>query len=259
LRRQPGPRRWALGAAALVSAATLTACAPAAEPTLTALDEPIPTPVVTTAEPTAAPATTTAGPPPCATGQFQLEVEQALAATGSYGHVTVDGLQSAEDCEVIIAFQKRMGIQPANGAPGPTTKDVAQRIAATDITQCAPSEKPSACVDLTHQTFFIQQNGQVLLGPTVTRTGMRGWATPAGTYTIGWRSLKAWSVPFSVWLPYWQNFVRGIGLHETTTYIHNAGIGSHGCVNLLHDDAKTAYELLTAGSTVQVYGRRPGT
>jgi lipoprotein-anchoring transpeptidase ErfK/SrfK len=248
-----------LGAAALVSAATLTACGQPSQPTLTALDQPTPTPVVTTAEPTTPPPTTPAGPPPCATGKYQLEVEQALAATGSYGHVTVDGVQSVEDCNVIIAFQKRMGIVPADGAPGPTTKDVAQRIAATDTSQCAPEAKPVACVDLTHQTFFIQQNGQVLLGPTVTRTGMKGWTTPAGTYKIIGRSPKAWSVPFSVWLPYWQNFVRGIGLHETTTYIHNTAIGSHGCVNLLHADAAQAYSLLTDGSTVQVYGRRPGT
>jgi lipoprotein-anchoring transpeptidase ErfK/SrfK len=66
-------------------------------------------------------------------------------------------------------------------------------------------------------------------------------------------------VPFKVWLPYWQNFYLGDGLHETTTYIHNMPIGSHGCVNLLHEDALAAYSLLGVGSIVHLYGRRPGT
>jgi lipoprotein-anchoring transpeptidase ErfK/SrfK len=51
----------------------------------------------------------------------------------------------------------------------------------------------------------------------------------------------------------------GQGLHETTTYIHDMWRGSHGCVNLLHEDAKAAFDLLHSGSTVYVYGRRPGT
>jgi hypothetical protein len=73
-----------------------------------------------------------------------------------------------------------MGIVPAAGTPGPTTVDVARRIANTDTSQCPVSEAPMACVDLTHQTFYITQNGSLLLGPTVTRTGMPGWATPVG-------------------------------------------------------------------------------
>jgi lipoprotein-anchoring transpeptidase ErfK/SrfK len=60
-------------------------------------------------------------------------------------------------------------------------------------------------------------------------------------------------------LPYWQNFHGGQGLHETTTYIHHMWRGSHGCVNLLTEDARIAYELLNTGSTVYVFGRRPGT
>ncbi|WP_408635492.1 L,D-transpeptidase [Phytohabitans suffuscus] len=52
---------------------------------------------------------------------------------------------------------------------------------------------------------------------------------------------------------------RGIGFHETTTYIHTKSIGSHGCVNLLPSDARAFYDLGKVGSRVYVFGRRPGT
>jgi lipoprotein-anchoring transpeptidase ErfK/SrfK len=51
----------------------------------------------------------------------------------------------------------------------------------------------------------------------------------------------------------------GNGFHETTTYIHNYAIGSHGCINLLHDDAVKYWNELHVGSPVNVFGHRPGT
>jgi lipoprotein-anchoring transpeptidase ErfK/SrfK len=286
-----GTRRAALGALALLSVLMVAGCDPFppgaprlesiaddGQPQVTATPSPTTpttepseqTPTDQPSSPTEEPSSPTEEPssppseepppaPPCPPGDYQLEVEQALAAVGNYGRVTVDGVQSAEDCETIIAFQTRMGIDPAAGTPGPTTKDVADRIAATNTSECPWSDGPQACVDLTHQTFFIVSQGTVILGPTVTRTGMPGWSTPSGTYQIFQKSTREWSYPFSVWMPYWQHFTPGIGLHETTTYIHNMAVGSHGCVNLLHDDAVRAYELLGVGSVVQVYGRRPGT
>jgi lipoprotein-anchoring transpeptidase ErfK/SrfK len=62
-----------------------------------------------------------------------------------------------------------------------------------------------------------------------------------------------------VWLPWWQAFNGGIGFHETTTYIHDGSIGSHGCVNLLHADAVSLWNLTTVGTAVRVFGSRPGT
>ena len=267
LARLSGARAVACAVLAVVAALSLTGCGQLAgtNPRLKSVahtgTRPPATPTPTTTAPEEVPnePAPDPGPPPCPPGEFQLEVEQSLAAIGNYGPVTVDGAQSAEDCATIIAFQRRMGIVPADGRPGPTTRDVAQRIAATDTSLCPWSDAPQACVDLTNQTFFIVSRGVVILGPTVARTGMPGWATPTGTFRIFQKSLREWSYPFEVWMPYWQHFTPAIGLHETTTYIHDMWNGSHGCVNLLHEDAKRAYELLTWGSTVHVYGRRPGT
>ncbi|GAB3964673.1 L,D-transpeptidase family protein [Plantactinospora veratri] len=193
------------------------------------------------------------------TGERQREVEGYLARLGGFGAVTVDGRQSAADCAAIKKFQRRYDIRPAEGRAGPTTADVARRLARTDTGRCKAGSGTTFCVDLTQQTVWAMRGGKVVMAPTVTRTGMSGYATPAGTYSVNFRNPKEWSDPYEVWLPYWQRFVGGIGFHETTTYLHNKAIGSHGCVNLLPVDARRMWQLGKVGTRVHVLGRRPGT
>ncbi|WP_246635748.1 L,D-transpeptidase family protein [Actinoplanes hulinensis] len=196
----------------------------------------------------------------CATGKYQKKVEGYLKQLGGYGTVTVDGKQSTADCAAIVKFQKRFGIQPAKGLAGPTTYDVAKRLAATKTSACKPKKKGiTFCVDLTNQTTWVMKNGKPHTKPTVTRTGYAGYRTPAGTFSINKRTKKEWSDPYEVWLPYWQRFIGGRGFHQTTTYIHDKWRGSHGCVNLLQSDAKLYYGIGKIGMTVKVFGRRPGT
>ena len=196
----------------------------------------------------------------CATGKYQKQVEGYIKKLGGFGTVKVDGKQSAADCAAIKKFQSRYGIKPAAGLAGPTTYGVAKRLAATKTSACKPKKTGvTFCVDLTHQTIWSVKNGKVFTKPTVTRTGMKGYRTPAGSYKINKRAKKEWSNPYKVWLPYWQRFYGGDGLHQTTTYIHDAWRGSHGCVNLLPSDAKTFYGIGKIGSTVKLFGRRPGT
>ncbi|WP_435204243.1 L,D-transpeptidase family protein [Micromonospora sp. bgisy143] len=219
-----------------------------------------PPPKKTTPKPTptgSKPKPTTAGG--CPQGQHQRAVETYLARLGGFGAVTVDGRQSAADCAAIKKFQKRYGIRPVEGRAGPTTLDVAQRLATTDTSRCKAGTGTTFCVDLTRQTVWAMRGGKVIMPPTVTRTGMSGYRTPAGTYTVNFRNPKEWSDPYEVWLPYWQHFTQGMGFHETTTYLHDKSIGSHGCVNLLHADAVRMWELGKVGTRVVLVGRRPGT
>lgn len=196
----------------------------------------------------------------CPQGDRQRDVETALARLGGFGPITVDGKQSAADCAAIKKFQQRYGIRPVEGRAGPTTADVAKRLAATDTAKCRAGEGTTFCVDLTLQTVWAMRDGKVVMKPTVTRTGMGGgYQTPAGTFTINYRNIKEWSNPYEVWLPYWQHFTQGMGFHETTTYLHNKGIGSHGCVNMLPVDARRLWELGRVGTRVHLFGRRPGT
>ncbi|SCE83048.1 Putative peptidoglycan binding domain-containing protein [Micromonospora coriariae] len=206
------------------------------------------------------PATSTAKPAAgCPQGEHQRAVETYLARLGGFGPVTVDGRQSAADCAAIKKFQRRYGIRPVQGRAGPTTYDVAQRLATTDTARCTAGTGTTFCVDLTRQTVWAVRGGKVIMAPTVTRTGMGGYRTPAGTYKVNYRNPKEWSDPYEVWLPYWQHFTQGMGFHETTTYLHEKSIGSHGCVNLLHADAVRMWELGKVGTRVVLIGRRPGT
>jgi hypothetical protein len=236
-------------------------------------ESPTPSPSPTRASPTPSPSKASPSPSPtptekttsdtggCPQGEKQRVVEAALAKLGGFGTVTVDGKQSAADCVAIKKFQKRYGIAPASGRAGPTTGDVATRLVNTTISKCkASGSGVTFCIDLTQQTVFALKGGKVVAGPTITRTGMSGgYQTPAGTYSINFRNIKEWSDPYEVWLPYWQRFIGGRGFHQTTTYIHDAWRGSHGCVNLLPADAKKYYKIGKIGMTVKVIGRRPGT
>lgn len=231
-------------------------------------DQPVaPTPSATGSAPPGLPTTPatkpTKSPKPqsgCPQGEKQRDVENYLARLGGFGAITVDGQQSAADCAAIKKFQQRYGIRPAEGRAGPTTADVARRLAKTDTGRCAAGKGTTFCVDLTLQTVWAMRGGAVIMKPTVTRTGMAGgYQTPAGIFTINFRNVREWSNPYEVWLPYWQHFTQGMGFHQTTTYIHDKSIGSHGCVNLLPPDARKLWELGAVGTRVHLFGRRPGT
>ena len=196
----------------------------------------------------------------CQTGKYQKQVEGYLKKLGGFGSVTVDGKQSAADCAAIKKFQSRYGIKPVAGLAGPTTYSVSKRLASTKTANCRASKSGTTfCVDLTNQTVFVMKNGKVHVKPTVTRTGMKGYRTPTGTFKINKRTKKEWSNPYHVWMPYWQRFVGGVGFHQTTSYLHDGWRGSHGCINMLGSDAKAFYGIGKIGSTVKVFGRRPGT
>lgn len=195
-------------------------------------------------------------------GAKQREVEENLDSLGEYGKVFVDGEQSQQDCDAIVDFQKRMGIRPAEGKANKLTADVASRLSETDTesSDCEDGKGLVVCVDLTHQTLWVVDGDEVVFEPTVVRTGMKGgYQTTVGKHHITNKAKREWSIPFEEWLPSWQHFYNGEGLHETTSYIHNPDIGSHGCVNLLHDDAKKLYRLLDVGDTIDIFGNRPGT
>jgi lipoprotein-anchoring transpeptidase ErfK/SrfK len=194
------------------------------------------------------------------TAAGQLTLERYLATNAQYGPVTVDGRQDAADCAAIRKFQSRYGIRPANGVAGPLTTRVATRLGRAALGRCKTGPALIICVDLTSQTMWVVKNGEVVLGPTVIRTGRAGLATPAGHYRIADRGRRYLSKEFKVILPYWQRFNGGMGFHETTTYLHDGDSpGSHGCVNLLHRDAVALWGLTGHGTPVHIFGQKPGT
>lgn len=208
--------------------------------------------------PTPSPSVSKPAKPPCPKGPYQRQVESYLAQLGGYEKVTVDGEQSRGDCKAIKRFQRRYGIHPGTGRPGPVTAAVARRLVRTDLHACDTGRGMTVCLDLTHQTMWVVRGGEVALGPTVVRTGRAGLTTPAGHFTITEKKPRPISSYYDVPLPYWQRFVGDIGFHQTPSYLHE-GPGSHGCVNLLPGDAVALWRLTSVGTRVHSFGRKPGT
>lgn len=261
----------------ICAVALLGACQPGPSSTWDSAGGPSPAPVADetpSAEPTPpapspeAPPTTQAPPSPakpaCKEGKHQLEVEQVLNDLGGYGRLSADGQQSESDCAAIKKFQTRFGLRPIDGVPGGATLNVAKRLQASDPARCGAGPELTACIDLTHQTTWVMRDGKVIHGPTVTRTGYdhpdgKGAPTPAGSFKIIERQRSNYTESFDVYLHYWQRIMGDNGFHETTSYIHDMSLGSHGCVNLLKSDAVAYWETLKVGTPVKVFGRRPGT
>lgn len=120
-------------------------------------------------------------------------------------------------------------------------------------------------VDLTNQYMYLFVNGAVVTsGPIVTGKPSTGAATPQGVYFIKYCARNAtlrgpkkpdgsyeWESPVSYWMP----FNGGIGLHDAPWQAAFGGNrylthGSHGCVNLQFNVAKTVFANVTAGTPV---------
>lgn len=187
-------------------------------------------------------------------GPYQREVEGWLK-------LTVDGEQSAADCEAIRAFQTQHGIKPAIGFAGPVTWAHMQFLAARDnpnaAGKCPVRTGRVACVDLDRQLTWVQQGEKVLFGPVPMRSGRAEYPTRTGSHKIYWRHKNHLSTLYNTPMPYAQFFSGGQAFHAVYDTIHTT-VGSMGCVNLRLGDARELWDVLEAGDEVYVWGRRPG-
>jgi len=77
-------------------------------------------------------------------------------------------------------------------------------------------------------------------------TGMPGWPTPSGHFTILERDPMSWSRRFRVWMPLAQYFHDGYAMHEFSDV--PAYAASHGCVRVPAEDAQAAWQFGRIGS-----------
>ncbi|SEL07214.1 L,D-transpeptidase catalytic domain [Streptacidiphilus jiangxiensis] len=143
------------------------------------------------------------------------------------------------------------------GAVGAGQADAAAQ-ARWSPTHCLTNVGRVACVDLTHQRFWIQDGSKIIYGPVRVRTGRAGYVTRDGLFHIYSRQRNHWSTLYNVEMPYSQFFSGGEALHAVFIPISTPP-GSHGCVNMTMHDAAAAWNLLKLGSPVDVFGRKPGT
>jgi lipoprotein-anchoring transpeptidase ErfK/SrfK len=188
------------------------------------------------------------------TGPTQRQVERYLG-------LPVNGTASYADCVAVQRFQLRMDIRPAAGYAGPLTGSVVARLSGAALGSCGSSAGIRVCVDLTHQVMWISRSGKRIYGPVPIRTGRVGLVTPAGTFRIGNKKVSTTSSIFKgVPLPYWEQFYRDMGFHQTPSWLYAPNTpGSHGCINLLPPDAKALFKLTKVGTPVRIFGRKPGT
>lgn len=117
------------------------------------------------------------------------------------------------------------------------------------------------------QAFGAYENGQLVRWGPVS-TGRRETPTPAGEYSLTWRSRKRRSTDNDAWVLEWYfNFIneRGVSFHQFDLPGYPA---SHACVRLLQRDAMWIYDwgeqwtldpddrrkIVTSGSPVWIAG-----
>ena len=113
-------------------------------------------------------------------------------------------------------------------------------------------------VDLTKQKVYLFVDGQQILETDcVTGNARRRMNTPEGIYAMTYKTRNATlrGRGYATHVNYWMPFNKGIGLHDATWRSKFGGeiyarSGSHGCVNLPLDAAKTIYEYVGKGFPV---------
>lgn len=116
-------------------------------------------------------------------------------------------------------------------------------------------------INLTAQHLFFYKDGSLLVeSDFVSGNESKGWSTPSGAYPLTYKQRNAtlkgegYATPVSYWMP----FNGGIGMHDAgwrSSFggtIYKTG-GSHGCINLPPEKAKTIYENITSGIPVLCY------
>ena len=195
------------------------------------------------------------------TGPGQARVEQYLTSQPArFGQVTMDASQDASDCAAIKKFQTAVGLPTVTGFADETTAQIADRLYNSTASACkAAADATTVCVDITHQTLWVMKDNSVVFAPVVVRTGGKGQETPVGEFAITEKKVSTVSSEYGTTLPYWQRFHDDFGLHATETSFYAASDGgSHGCVNLLDEDASKVYDLTKVGTDVHVFGRKTG-
>jgi hypothetical protein len=118
-------------------------------------------------------------------------------------------------------------------------------------------------VDLTYQRAYFYVDGSLLIDcDIISGLPSRGNDTPGGFYTVYscYRDVVLRGPGYASHVDYWMPFNGGIGLHDASWQSKFGGDlfktrGSHGCVNLEYDMAKTVYTYGHKGLSVVCYWR----
>ena len=121
-------------------------------------------------------------------------------------------------------------------------------------------------VNLTAQHLFFYKAGKLFMETDfVSGNLVKNYGTPTGTYPIKHKGRNATlnGEDYSTPVDYWMPFNLGIGFHDAPWRKEFGGeiyktSGSHGCINMPPEAAKTMFENIRRGVAVVVY-ELPGT
>ncbi len=151
-------------------------------------------------------------------------------------------------------------LDPAFVQDTSAVSDTADILAApAQETTAAPAMLTYIDISIDTQTLVYYVNGSpVLITPCV--TGSPGRSTPRGVFRINscipGKRLKG--ATWNVWVDRWMRFCGNCGIHDAKWRKSFGGEiyktnGSHGCVNLPHDQALLLYSMVGVGTTVIVH------
>lgn len=116
-------------------------------------------------------------------------------------------------------------------------------------------------VDLSDQYMYYYKDGQLILETDIVSGDIpKGWTTPRGVFAISgkYTDTYLYGRDYIDFVSYWMPYFRGYGLHDSDWRDEWGGDiytydGSHGCINMCKDAARTVYENIEIGTPVVVY------
>jgi N-acetylmuramoyl-L-alanine amidase len=145
----------------------------------------------------------------------------------------VSGVFDLRTWHAVVAFQGWESL-PRDGIVGSSTlKALARAHAPTPWSTATGVE-----VHIPQQVLLLVSGGRVVRAIHVS-TGMPGWPTPVGHFTILSRQVMSWSAPFGVWMPFAQYFASGFALHEYPEVPDYPA--SHGCIRVPVQEAAAVW------------------
>lgn len=122
-------------------------------------------------------------------------------------------------------------------------------------------------IDLSTQQVFVYQNGEKVIDSLVVsgNSNIAGRETPTGTFYVIGKSTNTdlvSTVPgdeYTAYVNFWMPFTpEQHGLHDAGWISDFGGelyesVGSHGCVNMMYDDAAKVYDIVKYGTPVVIY------
>ncbi len=116
-------------------------------------------------------------------------------------------------------------------------------------------------VDLFDQYLYYYKNGELILETDIVSGDIpKGWTTPRGVFYINgkYTDQYLYGKDYIDFVSYWMPYFRGYGLHDSDWRDEWGGDiytydGSHGCINMDKESARTIFENIEIGTPVVVY------